>query len=338
MKRPSSSGKENMSAGTYIIAERIRGRIMDETFELITFARELIPGTLPVVIILGGTAGEALALAEKSGCDVIAVMGESLADYNAHAYHKAILAILSPLQPAWICLLHTSTGYDLAPGLAVGLKAACITAVEAVHGGTFTRSVFSGKFTADIIPASASTVLTIQPGAYSRSTESNGPAGRVTLVDFSLATPRMKALGIREPVYRDSALKDAEVIISAGRGIGRKENLSLLKGLASLFPGSALGASRPVCDLGWMEYKHQIGTTGQTVSPKLYLACGISGAIQHISGMKTSQTIVAINLDPQAAIFRIAHFCIVEDVVTFIPVLIEETHRAPRRDHGAVSP
>jgi electron transfer flavoprotein alpha subunit len=131
-------------------------------------------------------------------------------------------------------------------------------------------------------------------------------------------------------VHTDSTLKDAEVIVSAGRGIGKRENLSLLKRLASFFPRSAIGASRSVCDLGWLEHKHQIGTTGQNVSPRLYIACGISGAFQHVSGIRGAQTIIAINTDPHAGIFQVAHYCINEDLNTFIPVLLEELSNPPR--------
>jgi electron transfer flavoprotein alpha subunit len=313
-----------MSQSTYIIAEYSEAGFPSETFELITFARELDPGALPKIIVLGkDILSPAHELAEKAGCDVMAVNGESLARYNSQAYRDAVLDLLKPQKPTWVCLAHTSRGYDLAPGLAVGLNAECITAVEAVHEKTFSRSVFSGRFVEEITPAKAPTVLTIQPGAFGKYA-GTGNGGKVTVSEFSYSSNRIRPLGIKEPALRDSSLKDAEVIVSAGRGIGKKENLPLLKELAGLFPRSSIGASRSACDLGWLEYKHQIGTTGRSVSPKLYIACGISGAIQHVSGMKTAQSIVAINIDPHAAIFRIAHFCIVEDVTTFIPVLIEE--------------
>jgi electron transfer flavoprotein alpha subunit len=138
-----------------------------------------------------------------------------------------------------------------------------------------------------------------------------------------------QTLGTVESIHRDSALKDAEVIVSGGRGIRKRENVLLIKRLAALFPRSAIGASRSACDLGWFERKHQIGTTGQTVSPKLYIACGISGAFQHVSGMRGAQTIVAINTDRHAPIFQVAHYSIVEDLETFIPLLIEATNRTP---------
>jgi electron transfer flavoprotein alpha subunit len=133
-----------------------------------------------------------------------------------------------------------------------------------------------------------------------------------------------RTLGIAESAHLYSALKDAEVIVSGGRGIGKRENVSLIKRLAAVFPRSAVGASRSACDLGWFEHRHQIGTTGQTVSPRLYIACGISGAFQHVSGMRGAQTILAINTDRHAPIFQVAHYCIVEDLTTFIPILLRE--------------
>lgn len=315
-----------MEKDTYIIAEGGKGSIPAETLELVTFAGELSPGKRPTIVLLGrDIAGPARDLAARTGCDIIAVMGENLELYNADTYRQALLDLLLPLAPAWVCLPHTAMGYDLAPGLSVGLKAACITGVEAVHDRTFTRSAYGGKFLVDITPARTSAVLTVLPGSFSPCRDFCGPAGRVTSVECSGSSPRSLTLGIKESTHRDSALKDAEVIVSAGRGIGKREQVALLKRLASLFPRSAVGASRSVCDLGWLDYRHQIGTTGQTVSPKLYIACGISGAIQHVSGMKGSQTIVAINTDPSASIFRIAHYCVVEDLAAFIPLLIEES-------------
>jgi electron transfer flavoprotein alpha subunit len=325
MKNLSSYSGSAMEQHVYIIAEYQHGHISQETFELVSFARELSPGILPIIMLLGRDITEpASELAEKTGCDIIAITSQALELYNAQTYYKAIIDYLIPKAPIWVCLPHTSMGYDLAPGLAVGLDAACITAVEAIHGRSFCRSVYSGKFVMDITPSAASTVLTVQPGAFKPYESPNAPAGHITTMDFSFTSKRSKTLSIKESIYRDSTLKDAEVIVSAGRGIGKKDNISLVKALAEIFPRSAIGASRTVCDLGWLEYKHQVGTTGQTISPRLYIACGISGAIQHISGMKASQNIIAINTDPHAAIFHIAHYCIVEDLTVFIPLLIEE--------------
>jgi electron transfer flavoprotein alpha subunit len=215
-------------------------------------------------------------------------------------------------------------GYDLAPRLAVALQAACVTGVESAREGRLTRAVFGGRFMEEILPKTPRVVVTVLPGVFRACEERTGPACRVRRVDVPLRELPSQTLGTAESPHRDSSLKDAEVIISAGRGIGKKENILLIRQVAAVFPRSAIGASRSACDLGWFEHKHQIGTTGQTVSPRLYMACGISGAFQHVSGMRGAQTIVAINTDPHAAIFRVAHYGIVEDLASFLPLLIEE--------------
>jgi len=127
------------------------------------------------------------------------------------------------------------------------------------------------------------------------------------------------------------ALSAADVVVSAGRGVGKAENLSNIRALAALFPKSAIGSTRAVCDLGWLDYTHQIGSTGNRVSPRLYIACGISGAIQHLAGMKDSRMVIAINTDRQASIFGIARYGIVEDVNTFIPLVIDALKKGSGR-------
>jgi electron transfer flavoprotein alpha subunit len=234
-----------------------------------------------------------------------------------------LMEILQEEAAAWVCLPHTSMGYDLAPRLAVTLQAACITGVESTREGRLIRAVYGGRFMEEMIPQTPRVVVTVLPGAFHAREERTGPAGRVRRVDAPFRELPSQTLGTAESPHRDSSLKDAEVIVSAGRGIGNRENTSLIRRLAAVFPRSAIGASRSACDLGWFEHKHQIGTTGQTVSPRLYMACGISGAFQHVSGMRGSQTIVAINTDPRAAIFRVAHYGIVEDLTSFLPLLIE---------------
>jgi electron transfer flavoprotein alpha subunit len=153
----------------------------------------------------------------------------------------------------------------------------------------------------------------------------NSGRGNIT-TNSSEATPgRIVFRGRSQAAAEDAPITEAEVIVSAGRGIRKKENLELIERLAGLFSRSAVGGSRSVCDLGWLEYSRQVGITGKTVAPKLYIACGISGASQHIAGMKDSQLIIAINSDPGAAIFSIADYGIVEDLTTFIPLVIEES-------------
>jgi len=309
----------------YMIAELRRSFITQETYELPSFGRVIGKGKKPAFLLLGKNIEEqAREISKKTGCDTLALLGDHLEHYNALSYAHALVEILQEEEAAWVCLPHTSMGYDLAPRLAVLLKAACITGVDSAGEGSLSRPIYSGRFTEEIVPKTPRVVVTVLPGAFRPCEETAGPAGEVKVMKAAFTEVPSRTLGIAESAHRDSALKDAEVIVSAGRGIGKKENLSLVKRLAALFPRSAVGASRSACDLGWVEHKHQIGTTGQTVSPRLYIACGISGAFQHVSGMRGAQTIVAINTDRRAAIFQVAHYCIVEDLTTFIPILLDE--------------
>ncbi len=309
----------------YIIAELRKGFITQETYELVSFARVIGKEKKPVILLLGKNAEErAREISKKTGWDTLVLLGDHLEHYNTLSYAHALMEILQKDAAAWVCLAHTSMGYDLAPRLAVLLKAACVTGVESAGDGSLNRPIHSGRFTEEIMPITPRVVVTLLPGAFRPCEETTGPAGEVKVMKAAFTEVPSQTFGISESAHRDSALKDAEVIVSAGRGIGKKENISLIKRLAAVFPRSALGASRSACDLGWFEHKHQIGTTGQTVSPRLYIACGISGAFQHVSGMRGAQTIVAINSDIHAPIFQVAHYGIVEDLTAFIPILLDE--------------
>jgi electron transfer flavoprotein alpha subunit len=312
----------------YIIAELRKGCITPETYELLSFARAIDNEKKPVFLMLGKNVEErARELSERTGCDSLVLKGDHLEHYNALSYAHALMVILQEQAAVWVCLPHTSMGYDLAPRLAVLLGAACITGVQSIRDGALGRPIHSGRFIEEIVPNTPRAVVTVLPGAYRPCEETAGAAGAVRVTEAAFTELPSQTLGTVESSYRDSALKDAQVIVSGGRGIEKKENVSLIKTLAALFPRSAVGASRSACDLGWFERKQQIGTTGQTVSPKLYVACGISGAFQHISGMRGAQTIVAINTDIHAPIFQVAHYGIVEDLTIFIPLLIEAANR-----------
>jgi electron transfer flavoprotein alpha subunit len=300
----------------YIIAELRKGCITQETYELVSFARAVDNGKKPVFLLLGKKVeGQAREISQKTGCDSLVLTADHLEHYNALSYAHALIEILQEQTACWVCLPHTSMGYDLAPRLAVLLKAACITGVESVRDVALGRPIHSGRFVEEIVPNTPRVVVTVRT---------------VKVREAAFTELPSRTLGSLESAYRDSALKDAEVIVSGGRGTGSKENVSLIRKLAAVFLRSAVGASRSACDLGWFERKQQIGTTGLTVSPKLYIACGISGAFQHVSGMRGAQTIVAINTDIHAPIFQVAHYCVVEDLTTFIPVLLEGLSSGPR--------
>ena len=314
-----------------VIVEHTGNRILPVTYESLSFAMELGErlGLNLSVLILGNSI-EAMAkqLAERTGSHVTGIKGAQLESYNGEAYKGAIVEILEAFDPSYICMPHTATGFDLAPRIAFFLNASCVTSVEKIRvregNIRFIRSMFNGKLHAEMAPATAKAVLTILPGAWPSLEIHPGSKGSVHIIRTNFSPIASQTLEIKESRKEKLNLGDADVIISAGRGIRKPANLHLLEELAKIFPKSVLGSSKAACDLGWLGYQHQIGITGQTVSPRLYIACGISGAVQHISGMRGSQTIIGINSDPDASIFNAADYGIVENLETFIPTLLEE--------------
>ena len=179
-------------------------------------------------------------------------------------------------------------------------------------------------------PASPTSIITIQPGFHKAAPRARSAKGDVTLLAISAKTRLSRSLGVKQADSDTAGIGEANVIVAAGKGIGENENLEMINQLAALFTKSAVAGSRIVCDMGWLGYQCQVGVTGTTVSPKLYIACGISGAVQHVMGMQSSEFIVAINKDPSAAIFQVADICIVEDLTAFIPEFIRTFNEATR--------
>jgi len=321
-----------------IVGEHFRGKLKPVTYELVSCARRLQAGQaaeLKAVLLGNDVKALATEIAETTGLDVIGLSNPHLSEYNGEVYKDALEDLLHDLRPAYVCTPATTQGADFAPGLAIRLSAACITGVESVRekGGRacFTRALFSGKIVGEVLTESDTTILTIQPGSFEKTEFDASEPGRVEIRTTTHVPRRSRSLGIKPGPVEDAGLNEADVIVSAGRGIGKKENVDLIQRLASIFSNSTVGGSRPVCDMGWLEYNRQVGQTGATVAPRLYVACGISGAQQHIAGMGEAEFIVAVNRDPDAAIFRFADVSIVEDLVTFIPVLIEEWEKMEGR-------
>ncbi|MCU0844053.1 MAG: electron transfer flavoprotein subunit alpha/FixB family protein [Spirochaetes bacterium] len=313
-----------------IIAELESGTPHPASFEAVSFARALArlePGPLRIIAFGADVRNAALEIAAKTGVDVSALENEHAAGYTAGLWKEALATSIAPLDPRFVVVPHTARGYDFAPGLAVRLGAGCVTAVEALQMDDgaigLTRSAFGGKALMHIVPPEGCTVLTVLPGAFPPEEAAPAAPGAVTILRNNARDARSRALGRTASEVETASLNEAEVIVAAGRGIGKKENLALIRALAALFPRSAVAGSRAVCDAGWLEYARQVGVTGKTVSPRLYIACGISGTAQHVAGMKNAQTIIAINTDPGAPIFNIAHYGVAEDLTRFIPLFIE---------------
>ena len=282
----------------------------------------------PVAAVVLGAGHLAAELATKAVQKVYSVEHPLLADYTADAYTAALATLIGDLKPTMVLFPHTYQVRDFAPKLATRLDRVLLSDVVRIHEGpVFVRQLFQGKLNADMRPATpAPNLVSLQSGAYRADTLETGSAPVETIVP-TLAAPRQQP----EPRFRESSravdLTAADIIVSVGRGIKESENISLVETLAQAL-GAELAASRPICDNGWLPMERQVGSSGQTVAPKVYLAVGISGAIQHLVGMKGSKAIVAINKDPHAPIFEVADYGLVGDLFEIVPALTDEIRKA----------
>lgn len=315
----------------WAVVEHSGGSINQVTWEVIGFAREIASFAgcrLAAVVLSDAPAEIAGQIASTAGCDVIAAEVEGLRDYNPDVYRKMLKNLAEEFTPGFIVAGHTSTGSDFAPALAVDMEASCITGVSEFNpegGAVFTRAVCGGKIYEDVEPARGTvTVVTVAPGAQSPPDWSPEKPGAVFFRKFEIPQSAVKNIGRTEAGKGAVNLEEAEVIVAVGRGVGDPDMIAPARELVSLFSRGALAASRPVCDAGWLPHEHQVGMTGRTVSPGLYIAAGISGAVQHTVGMKKSNLIVSINTDKNAPFCRVAHYCVTEDMRRFIPALIEK--------------
>ncbi len=240
-------------------------------------------------------------------------------EYNPDVHKRLILEAVQRENPDLIVFMHSSYGWDLAPRVAAALKIAQLSEVVDLADGGYELSCFNAKMRRVVMPKTSKAVLTIQSGAFG-SGKFAGGAPQVEELNVADTTSRLEFGGYEVVQKEGLDLTRAEVIVSAGRGIGKKDNIALIAALAKAL-GGELGATRPVVDAGWLDHSHQVGTTGQIVHPKLYVACGISGSIQHLAGMKQSDFIVAINKDKDAPIGTVADVLVVADVLQFVPVL-----------------
>ena len=279
---------------------------------------------------IGALAAEA---ATKKCAKVYAVDHELLKDYTADAYTSAIEALVRTAKPSLVLFPHTYQVRDFVPKLATRFSQVLISDVIAVRiesgSPVFVRLLFQGKLNGDVrVSGGGPYFASLQAGSFRAEALE---AGSATVENFA---PALDAESIRqkpEAPFRESAravdLTTAEIIVSVGRGIKEKENIPIVEELAKAL-GAELAASRPICDAGWLPMERQVGSSGQTVAPKVYMAIGISGAIQHLVGMKGAKTIVAINKDANAPIFEVADYGIVGDLFEVVPALVEEVKKA----------
>ena len=314
-----------------VVAEQQRGRLHRATWEAVAAAQELAAGQPVDAIVVGATTADAaseLGQAALSGLHV--VESPLLEPYTPDGYTAALERAVTALQPSHVVLPHTYRTRDFAPKLAARLDRPLVTDVVGITKGpppSFLRPLYQGKLVASIAPqGDAPHFVSIQIGAFRAESAQRGPATvSVKKIDVQLdaASIRQQAEEPFQEAKQAVDLTQAERIVAVGRGIKAQEHIALAEKLATAM-GAQLAASRPICDSGWLPMERQVGSSGQTVAPKLYLALGISGAIQHVVGMKGARTIVAINKDPDAPIFEIADYGVVGDLFEIVPAMIAE--------------
>jgi electron transfer flavoprotein alpha subunit len=315
-----------------VVAEHRDGAIIRATWETIAAAQALGGGTPVTVAVLGAPAAAANELA-TSAAEVLFVTHPLLSVYTPDAFTLALQQVVARVRPDYVLLPHTYQVRDFAPMAAVRLGAPIITDVAGINGGgpsaSFTRPMFQGKLVAEVRhEGDGPRFVTVQIGAFRADAVTRGAPAPVTTVEVTIdgfairQTPEAPFREARQAVD----LGQAERIVAVGRGIKSQENIAVAERLARAM-SAEVAASRPICDSGWLPMDRQVGSSGQTVAPKLYVALGISGAIQHMVGMKGSRTIVAINKDPDAPIFEVADYGVVGDLFDIVPALVAELEK-----------
>jgi len=317
-----------------VIAEQREGKLNRATWESVA-AAQLLAGGMPIKIaVLGaGTGVIAQELASAAVSEVLVVEHAALDPYTPDAYAAASRALIESTSPTFVLLPHTYQTRDFAPLLAARLRKPLMTDVTGIVGtgpdATFTRPMFQGKLVAQVKPQGGPPALvTMQIGALRADAAQKGGSAAVTKVDVQIDSSSIRQTP--DAPFREAKqavdLAQAERIVAVGRGIKSQDNIPLAEKLAKAMDAE-VAASRPICDNGWLPMERQIGSSGQTVAPKLYVALGISGAIQHLVGMKGARTIVAINKDAEAPIFEVADYGIVGDLFEIAPALVAELEK-----------
>ena len=317
-----------MSRKVLVLGEVRDGSLRNVSFEAIAAAKTVAEGGEVVGVLVGASVSALGAELIQNGADrVVVVEDEKLNLYTSDGYAQALLAVIDQEKPEGLVLGHTSLGKDLSPRIAGKLASGLIsdtTAVEVAGGNVvFTRPIYSGKAFEKKIVTEGLIFATVRPNNIAPLQKDESRTGEVS--NLSVEIKDLRAI-IKEVVRKASEgvdLSEAKVVISGGRGVKSADGFEPLKDLANVL-GGAVGASRGACDADYCDYSLQIGQTGKVVTPDLYIACGISGAIQHLAGMSNSKVIVAINKDPEANIFKVADYGIVGDLFEVVPLLTEE--------------
>jgi len=327
-----------MPGNVLVVAGHRDGDLKKVTFEMLGEGTRIadkmeLGGVVEAALLGSGVGGVADALAHYGAARVYLADDPSLGRYSSEGYTTVLAQLIQKTEPAVVLLGATPQGQDLAARVAarlgLGLASDC-TAFEVATDGRLiiTRPIYGGRAIATVIEKTTPQIATVRPNVMmplEPDTSRTAPVERL-VVETGDIRAKVTDL-IQESGRQQVRLAEAEIIVSGGRGLKGPENFYLLEQLADVL-GAAVGASRAAVDAGWIDHSHQVGQTGKTVTPNLYIACGISGAVQHLAGMKTARYIVAINKDPEAPIFRVADYGIVGDLFEVVPVLTEEFTKA----------
>lgn len=324
-------------SGLWVFMEQADHTVQRVGLELLHAARELTDktGDQLVAVVIADETKDLVEQIKPYGADkILAVNCKEAAHYTTDAYTEVFHSLITDRKPSVVMVGATEYGRDFAPRLAcrlkTGLTADCTAlGVDEESGDiAWTRPAFGGNLMATILCSNTRPQIgTVRPGVFRA--EKGKATENVETIEISVPHEKIRSQ-IKEIIHREDSpfnIADADIIVSGGRGMKGPENFALLEKLAAEL-GGVVGASRAAVDAGWIDSSHQVGQTGSTVHPKLYIACGISGAIQHLAGMSGSDQIVAINIDPEAPIFKVAHYGIVGDLFEVVPALIEEVKAA----------
>ncbi|WP_449621207.1 electron transfer flavoprotein subunit alpha/FixB family protein [Robertmurraya sp. Marseille-Q9965] len=317
-----------MARKVLVLGEVRDGQLRNVSYEAVGAAKTIAEGGEVVGVLLGASVSSLAEELIQNGADrVIVVENEKLAQYTSDGYAQGILAVIESEQPEGLVFGHTSLGKDLAPRVAGKLNSGLISDVTSieVEGGNivFTRPIYSGKAFEKKIVTDGLIFATVRPNNIAPLEKDESRTGDVSTLSVDVKDLRTIIKEVVRKATEGVDLSEAKVVVAGGRGVKSEEGFEPLKELAQVL-GGAVGASRGACDAEYCDYSLQIGQTGKVVTPDLYIACGISGAIQHLAGMSNSKVIVAINKDPEANIFNVADYGIVGDLFEVVPMLTEE--------------
>jgi electron transfer flavoprotein alpha subunit len=317
-----------------VVAEQRDGKLNRATLETVAAAQALAGGEQIKAVVLGQSVGAVAQELADTVSEVLLVEHATLAIYTPDAFATAVQQVVASAKPTYVFFPHTYQTRDFAPVAALRIGGALITDVTGINGtgagATFTRPMFQGKLSAEVRhQGNGPRCVTIQIGAFRADGVTRGTAGAVTpgAVNIDASSIRQSPEAPFKEAKQAVDLGQAERIVAVGRGIKAQENIAIAERLAKAM-SAEIAASRPICDSGWLPMDRQIGSSGQTVAPKLYVALGISGAIQHLVGMKGARTIVAINKDADAPIFEVADYGIVGDLFEVVPALVTELEKS----------